>query len=152
MVIPIPIPIPTTPYQAAMRYLGHVEERANGEHPLIQWWLELCRMGRDQPDEVAWCSAFVNGIAWQTRRPRSYKANARSWLDVGTPVQLEEATPGFDVVVFWRGKKTGWKGHVGFYAGQEGSNILVLGGNQGNRVCIAPYPKSRLLGCRRLMA
>jgi uncharacterized protein (TIGR02594 family) len=111
----------------------------------------------DSPDETPWCSAFVNGIAWELRLPRSKSARARSWLNVGVPVWINEARPGSDVVVLKRG--TGIQpgpevieapGHVGFFAGLQDSRVLVLGGNQGNQVTIASFHLDRLLGIRRL--
>jgi hypothetical protein len=88
---------------------------------------------------------------------RSRSAAARSWLDVGDPVILASAQPGSDVVILSRGagKQPGPEvvnapGHVGFYAGRDGDNVLLLGGNQGNQVSIASFPASRVLGVRRL--
>lgn len=146
-----PQPISVTPYSVAQRFLG-VHERKGGEHPLIQWWLSLCHLGMDQPDEVPWCSAFMNGVAWELRLPRSKRANARSWLQIGTPITEGEARVGYDVVVFWRESPDSWKGHVGLFAGWEGDDqVLVLGGNQGDGVSLAPYAKNELLGIRRLV-
>ncbi|MCB1510794.1 MAG: TIGR02594 family protein, partial [Hyphomicrobiaceae bacterium] len=39
-------------------------------------------------------------------------------------------------------------GHVAFLLGETGTDVILLGGNQSNRVTIAAYPKSRLLGLR----
>jgi uncharacterized protein (TIGR02594 family) len=147
-----------TPFDLAQRYVGTVLERPGGsDHPLIQWWLSLCGFGLDAHDEVPWCSAFANGIAWELRLPRSKSAAARSWLAVGLPVGLGDARPGHDVVVIQRGdgKQPGpevlnAQGHVGWFAGVEGKNVLILGGNQGNQVSVASFPVSRLLGIRRL--
>jgi uncharacterized protein (TIGR02594 family) len=134
-----------------------LEVPGDGDHPLIVWWLSLCGLGFDVHDEVAWCSAFVNGMAWDLRLPRSKSALARSWLAVGASVPLGEAQVGYDVVIIQRG--TGSQpgpdvlnapGHVGLFAGVEDKNILILGGNQGDAVSVARYPKSRLLGVRRL--
>ena len=73
-----------TPFQLAQRHVGHVFERAGDlDHPLIQWWLSLCGYDLGVHDEVPWCSAFVNGIAWELRMTRSKSAAARSWLTVG---------------------------------------------------------------------
>jgi len=52
-------------------------------------------------------------------------------------------------VIFSRGSDQ-TSGHVGFYGGLMGSQVLTLGGNQGDTVSIAPFPKSTLLGVRRL--
>lgn len=144
----------------AMRYVGMVIERQGTlDHPLIQWWLSLCGYGFDAHDEIAWCSAFVNGIAWELRLPRSKSAAARSWLTVGTPVALDAAVVGFDVVILQRGggQQPGPEilkapGHVGWFAGRPIASgpVQVLAGNQGDAVSVAPYPVDRILGIRRL--
>jgi uncharacterized protein (TIGR02594 family) len=76
---------------------------------------------------------------------------ARSFLQWGTPVAKEDIRPG-DVVVFPRGNQ-GWQGHVGFFIKKHmvGNTEywLILGGNQSNRVSIAPYAARRSLGIRR---
>ncbi|MCL2915995.1 hypothetical protein L2725_19835 [Shewanella corallii] len=41
-------------------------------------------------------------------------------------------------------------GHVGFFAGFDGNDVLVLGGNQSDEVNVGRYPASKLLGIRRL--
>lgn len=54
------------------------------------------------------------------------------------------------MVVLSRGDPNGWQGHVGFYAGKAANgNILVLGGNQGNKVSVQEYPTARVLGYRK---
>ena len=102
-------------------------------------------------DETPWCSIFMNWCAQKAKLSSSKKANARSWLTVGMPVNYPE--PG-DVVIFWRGSINSWQGHVGIFMGydQAGERIYTLGGNQGNQVSITAYPKSKLLGFRRLSA
>lgn len=135
-----------TPYALAVRYLGVTERPGALNHPLIQWWFELCHYGDGTADEVPWCSAFINGVAWELGLLRSNSAAARSWLDVGTPLELVNAQLGWDVVVFERGAG----GHVGFYVAQIGDQVAVLGGNQSNTVSVALYPVSRVLGVRRL--
>jgi uncharacterized protein (TIGR02594 family) len=155
-------------FDLAQRYIGVKEIMGEDDHPLISWWFSLCGgwWGLDTGDETPWCSAFANGMAWELRLPRSKSARARSWLQVGKPIQKvrppfeqdwPEATPGFDVVILKRGgiNQPGpdvidAPGHVGFYAGQNNNHILVLGGNQKDAVNISQYPKDRVLGVRRL--
>lgn len=98
-------------------------------------------------DETAWCSAFVNWVCCQLGLEMSNKLNARSWLNIGEVVQDPQLG---DVVVFWREKKSSWKGHVGFYVSENRNYIYLLGGNQENMVKIKKYPKSRVLGYRRI--
>ena len=98
-------------------------------------------------DETAWCSAFANYCALLAGYKTSGKLDARSWLKVGKEVENAELG---DIVVFWRSKKTSWKGHVAFYIREDETHIWVLGGNQNNEVNIKPYLKSRLLGYRNI--
>jgi uncharacterized protein (TIGR02594 family) len=100
-------------------------------------------------DETAWCSSFVNWVALQANVERSHKLTARSWLNVGTAINKPQIN---DVVIFWRHKKSSWKGHVGFFINysEDKKYIYVLGGNQNNEVNIKKYPVNRLLGFRRL--
>ncbi len=101
-----------------------------------------------QDDETAWCSAFINWCAKSVAKPYTGKLNARSWLDIGEPIEGFQKTG--DIVIFWREDPKGWKGHVGLFISETKDVIYTLGGNQDNQVCIKPYPKSRLLGYRRL--
>jgi uncharacterized protein (TIGR02594 family) len=75
-------------------------------------------------------------------------ALARSWLTWGN---LSLAYPAFGcVTILWRVNPSSQFGHVGFYVGRDGNQLLLLGGNQTNlsRVTVSSYPESRLLGYR----
>jgi len=148
--------IELTSYDLAQRFIGISEASGPTSNPHV---LAMLRLDQEWPegDQVPWCSAFMNYIAWLLRLPRSKSLRARSWLMVGKPVSLEEAEIGFDVVILKRGSGNQpgpdvieAPGHVGFFAGREGSKILVLGGNQSDSVNLSRYPSSRLLGIRRL--
>ena len=99
-------------------------------------------------DETAWCAAFVGAMLERAGLVSTRKLNARSYLDWGKEVELENAQPG-DIVIFSRGDPNGWQGHVAFFVKDSGVFIEVLGGNQSDEVSVARYPKSRLLGVRR---
>lgn len=138
-----------TPYQLAHRYIGVKERKGDLHHPLIQWWLSLCHYDLDVADEIPWCSAFVNGIAWEFDLPRTSSAAARSWLRLPTAVQLADAIVGFDVVILERaGSPTA--GHVGLYGGHSLQTVMLLGGNQGDAVTVQAFDRARVLGVRRL--
>lgn len=145
-----------TPYQLAQRYIGLREVPGISSNPEI---LKMLQLDETWPngDEVPWCSAFVNFIAWNLRLPRSKSLVARSWLRVGQVVPLASGAIGYDVVILSRGDGgqpgadiTNAPGHVGFFAGLDGNDISILGGNQNNEVNIAPYSRNRFLGLRRL--
>ncbi len=139
-----------TPYALAQRFVGEIRELpGNQHHPFIQWAHMLCGLGADQPDEVPWCSSFLNAIAWALNLPRSKSAAARSWLSVGQVIELRAASPGYDVVVLKRGTHPA-QGHVGLFAGLQGDRVHLLGGNQGNTISIAAFPVQDVLGVRRL--
>lgn len=156
---------PVTPYTLAARFVGMEEVEGTVSNPAI---LAMLRLDARWPtgDDVPWCSAFVNAVAWLLDMPRSKSLAARSWLRIGTPVSLEDARPGFDVVVLKRGGGhqpgpeviEGATGHVGFFAGQTFTSlqapgahrIKVLGGNQGDSVSVAEFPANQVLGIRRL--
>jgi len=144
-----------TAFDLASRYIGIRELPEKGmDHPLIQWWLSLCGFSTHTPDEVAWCSAFLQEPFRLLGLPRSKSAAARSWLTIGRVITIEQAKVGFDVVILKRGagpqpgpEVIQAPGHVGLYAGP--GNLLA--GNQGNMVSVAPFDPSRVLGVRRLL-
>ena len=155
----LPTIVPMTCFDLAQRFVGVKELGKNGDHPLVQWWLSLCGFALETPDETPWCSAMVNGIAWELRMPRSKSAAARSWLAIGKPIAFKDAMVGNDVVILKRG--TGPQpgpdvvnapGHVGFFGGSdpESTTFLVLGGNQVDQVSIARFRVADVLGVRRL--
>lgn len=145
-----------TAYQLAERFIGLQELPGKSHNPAI---LAMLKLDQEWPDgdEVAWCSAFLNWIAWLLRLPRSKDLRARSWLTVGTAIHLNEAVPGWDVVVLKRGEGAqpgpeviDAPGHVGFFSGLDDESVHLLGGNQGNTVSVVGFAKPRLLGVRRL--
>lgn len=95
-------------------------------------------------DEIPWCSSFVNWCINESGLIGTNMAAARSWLGWGARLSIPALGC---VVVISRGTNVA-QGHVGFYTGAEGSNIKILGGNQGNQVSVALFPKDRLLGYR----
>lgn len=92
-------------------------------------------------DSTAWCSGFVNWCVEKAGFAGSNSAWARSWLNWGRSISRPRRGC---ITIFSRG--TG--GHVAFYVESVGSEYRVLGGNQSDGVCIANYPKARILGFR----
>lgn len=95
-------------------------------------------------DETAWCAAFANAMLKRAGIEGTGLLTARSFLNWGEA--LAKPRPGC-IVVFKRGTSA-WQGHVAFYVSETATHIRVLGGNQGNAVSIANYPKADLLGYR----
>jgi uncharacterized protein (TIGR02594 family) len=136
----------TAPWMDIARAEMGVRERPGKAHNERILEYHSCTALHAQDDETAWCSAFVNWVLRQCGIEGSKEANARSWLTWQGGERCE-AKPGA-IAVLWRGKPMSWQGHVGFIDKVENDTLWLLGGNQGDRVSIAAYPKSRLLGCR----
>lgn len=134
-----------TPLEVALGELvaGVAEVPGPASNPRVSEYLRTVGLGPD--DETPWCSAFVNWCFQQVQQAGSGKGNARSWMGWGKPTTNPK--PG-TVTVFWRGSRDGWQGHVAFYLGEVGGAVIVLGGNQGDRVSVTAYSKERLLGYR----
>lgn len=127
--------------QIARQDLGLREIKGAPTAPKIAGWLaSLGAWWRD--DETPWCGTAV--AAWMRASlvdvPKAWY-RARAWLDWGSPVVPCAGA----VAVFERGGG----GHVGIVVGRDRlGRLLVLGGNQGDAVSIAPFARERLLGCR----
>jgi uncharacterized protein (TIGR02594 family) len=133
----------------AFSELGTEEFEGNAHNPEVLKYANDTGIKGITNDEIAWCSTFVNWVSWKAGLQYSGKANARSWLNVGTKVIHPE--PG-DVVIFWRESPQSWKGHVAFFLGvsTDKKRVYCLGGNQGNRVSVSAYRIDTVLSYQRL--
>lgn len=146
-----------TPFDLASRFIGLKELAGGKDNGFIAWAHSLCGDGEQLPDEVPWCSAFLNAICWMLRLPRSKSALARSWLSVGLPIVLAQAKAGHDVVILKRGaepqpgpENLTAPGHVFLFGSEDGTRIMGVGGNQGDAVTLGSFPITSILGIRRL--
>lgn len=139
----------TAIYDIAKGYLG-LEEFPGAKHnpKIVQMYADSGNAWVHE-DETPWCAAFVGSVLAQAGIKGTGKLNARSYLNWGQAVELDNAQRG-DVVVLERGKDPA-SGHVAFYDGPSPRKgyIHLLGGNQGNKVSVAEFPISRILGVRR---
>lgn len=138
-----------TVVEVASGQIGVKEVSGSKSNPQILKYAKECGFNNYTSDESAWCSLFANWVAKTTGLERSNSLAARSWLNVGIPIENPE--PG-DIVVFWRESRESWKGHVGFFNGfsADGKRVYCLGGNQGNQVSITAKTLDTVLGYRRL--
>ncbi|QLQ33213.1 MAG: TIGR02594 family protein [Candidatus Thiothrix singaporensis] len=129
--------------QTATRFIG-MREDANRKE--LAAFIQKAGL-QVNPDSTAWCAGFTNAVLHANGIQGTGALNARSFLEWGTATNNPQ--PG-DVVVLYRGNPNGWQGHVGFFAGfdQQG-NVQILGGNQGDKVSVESFPKSRVLGFRK---
>ncbi len=135
-----------TPYEIALHEIGVQEQSGTANNPRIIEYHTATSL-KATADEVPWCASFVNWCLRVAGIIGTNSARARSFLTWGVPVSLAEAQRG-DIVILARGKNIS-EGHVGFYAGCKDKNVLLLGGNQSNRVSIATFPLSTIISIRR---
>lgn len=129
----------------ARKHVGLREIAGRKHNPqILKWWTLIRAPFTD--DETPWCAGYVGGVLESVGIKSSRSAAARSFEKWGVP--LKTPVPGA-IVVFWRGSRSAYTGHVGFYVGKDQfGNVMVLGGNQSDKVSIAPFSTSRLLGYR----
>ncbi|MCP4366346.1 MAG: TIGR02594 family protein [Planctomycetes bacterium] len=132
-------------FNLACKYLGIREYKGSKHNPkILEWWVKI--RAPFTSDETPWCAGFVGGVLEECGIVSTRKANARSYLKWG--VELDLPVVGA-IVVFWRGSKSSWKGHVGFVAGRdEQGRLLVVGGNQGDAVSLKAFNTNQVLGYR----
>lgn len=131
--------------ETARQFSGFSENR-QGDRFALQDFFKAANQNVD-PKMTAWCAAFVNAVLASNGIQGSGSLMARSFLDVGKPVQ--DPQPG-DLVVLKRGDGN-VQGHVGFFMGNaEGGGIRVLGGNQGDAVSEKTFRSEDVLGFRRV--
>lgn len=131
--------------KAARSYLGVGEIKGSRHNSqILKWWQDIGSPFKD--DETPWCGAFVGGVLAECdQKIVANGAMAKSWLNL--PVVLGRAAYGC-VVVFNRPPNPA-SGHVGFVVGRDRDhNLMVLGGNQGDKVSIKPFGVERVAGYR----
>lgn len=88
-------------------------------------------------DSIPWCGAIM---AWWMNqcgiKPPVGPARALAWATWGVP--LPKPILGSILVYSREGG-----GHVTMYVGESATHYFGLGGNQGDAITIAPFPKSR---------
>lgn len=126
----------------ARQYIGVTEIHGPKHNSrILNWWLKIQQKIYD--DETSWCAAFVGGVLEECGIKSTRSAAARSYEKFG--MFLDGPAVGA-IVVFWRGNPKGWQGHVGYVVGRDSkNNLMVLGGNQGDRVSIAAFDTARVL-------
>lgn len=135
----------------ARSYLGLAEIPGPKHEPVILEMWKSIGLGGIKDDETAWCAAFTGFVLKQAGLNFLKSGSARAYqnyvAETGAGKVLRQPAYGC-IVPMWTGSKSGWTGHVGFCVGvQDGKpeNLMILAGNQGNKVSIAPFPKSKAL-------
>lgn len=142
---PDPLALPWL--DVARAALGVTEIAGPASNPLIISWGKRLKIDY-RSDETSWCGLFVAHCIKAALPGEALPASplgARSWQHFGVPCPVPQ--PGA-VLSFWRVSRQDWRGHVGFYVGEDAGAYHILGGNQGDRVSVARFAKSRFLAAR----
>jgi len=131
----------------AKRHLGLREIKGPKTHPTIQKWIDELKVFMPRGDDDAWCGLFVGHCIKSTLPGETIPVNplgAQNWKTFGV-----RTVPTIGcILVFWRESPRSWKGHVGFYVGEDTTSFYVLGGNQADSVSVSRIAKTRLLAAR----
>ena len=93
-------------------------------------------------DEVPWCAAFACAAIEETGYVSPRTGRARGFVPGRLMSPCDHRLGSIVVLSSDRGPASG---HVGFLAGIEPGKVHLLGGNQGNRVCIAPFQAAKIV-------
>lgn len=123
----------------ARKHIGVAEIPGPKENPIIQKWLKELNAWWDS-EKTAWCGVMTAYCLKKAGRPiPKHWYRALAYADYGT--KLNRPAYGCLAVMSRKGG-----GHVGFVVGEvaKGGDLLILGGNQGDKVSIARFPRSRI--------
>ena len=135
---------------AAAKEIGVKEVPGKGNNPQVVKYHKYATVKNDKgmDDSVPWCASFVAYCLEQVGMGSTNNKAARSYLKWGVS-SAKDPLPG-DIVVFWRGSRTGWMGHVGFLVEKKlNGELYVLGGNQSDEVNVKKFRPTQLLDIRR---
>jgi uncharacterized protein (TIGR02594 family) len=138
--------VPLVWYDEARSLIGTKEIAGRNNDPTIMKWAKGLNIDYDN-DDIPWCGLFVGHCIGATLPEEEIPPGllmARAWRRFGEQCQPMRGA----VLVFWRGKRDGSLGHVGFYHSEDDQSYHVLGGNQNNAVNLARLSKQRLLAAR----
>lgn len=130
--------------EQAWAEFGQREIQGTGNNARITAFMKELGHGSLAQDSVPWCAAFVGACLERSDIASTRSLMARSYLKWGETIS--DARVG-SIAVLTRGSDPA-AGHVGFWVGEADGRVLLLGGNQGDRVSVAPFARSRLLGFR----
>jgi uncharacterized protein (TIGR02594 family) len=125
--------------------------RKKVSNPVVERYIAKVNGSPLNAIDTPWCAYFVGAKLEYAGITSSKSGMARSYLSWGVAVADNDWKAG-DVVVFKR--NTGTRddhvlGHVAFLLRWDNNYVYVLGGNQGDRVCIEAFPRGRIIGVRR---
>lgn len=124
--------------------LGAVEGIGKSNNRTVVRYFADAGFAGIKDDETAWCAAFVGAELKRAGHKPSGSLAARSYEKWGVGL----AKPALGAIATKKRAGSSWQGHVGFVVGANDKSIILLGGNQGNAVSIASFPRSEFTAFR----
>lgn len=109
--------------------------------------VEFLKIGKflGDPSKLPWCGDMVESCIAKVLPSEPLPSTpffAQNWKNFGRDVS--SPIVGAIGVIKWSASS----GHVGFVAGVDGSNVILLGGNQSNAITLASFPRSKFIAFR----
>jgi uncharacterized protein (TIGR02594 family) len=124
----------------------HEKQGNNQENPRILDMYAVCGSPQKH-DETAWCAAFVGACLELSGFQSTNSLLAVSYKSFGK--ELQQPVKGCIVVFHRMTSNQANTGHVGFYSHtSDDGRIFCLGGNQGDTVSVAGFPRRFLRSYR----
>jgi uncharacterized protein (TIGR02594 family) len=125
--------------------LGQREVSGAASNPRI---IQYRRMGKTplggDDGAVPWCAIFTNAMMETVGVSGSGSAMARSYVSSGAFRRLSQ--PALGCIAVKSSNRGPASGHVGFYVGEDGLFVYLLGGNQNDEVNISAFRKKEFIG------
>src|SRR5262245_33777532 len=138
----------SAPWMVIARSLeGEAEISGSVDNPRILEMFKVAGHPEIKDDETAWCAAFVGACLRLSGFQPTFSLLASSYAKFGDDLGQSPRT-GAIVVLNPGVAGIGGAGRVGFFVREEGGNIVMLGGNQSNKVKESRFPKAALRSFR----
>ena len=125
--------------EIARTYLGLKEIRGPVNNAKIVRMFSLAGHPEIKADEVPWCAAFVAACLAEAGMVNEVSSSLRLWAAAYSKLGTALKEPVYGCV----GVKTrNGGGHVGFVVAANKSRVWLLGGNQGDSVSVASFPRA----------
>lgn len=125
----------------ASSYLGLKEGAGASNNAKVVELYALAGHPEVKQDAVAWCAAFVGAVLAKSKLETTGSLWALDYAKWGQKLDR----PFYGCVGV---KKRDGGGHVGFVIGANKTQIILLGGNQGDAVSVAAFPRENFVAFR----
>lgn len=130
--------------QLAYKELGVKEGVGKANNPTVVQYFAEAQHPEIKADEVPWCAAFVGAMLKRAGIKSSESLAARSYEKWGQPLNK----PILGCIAVKKRPGSSWSGHVGFVVGLTKDSVILLGGNQGDKVSVASFKRKEFTAYR----